>query len=388
MRQFVCLAVVVACLVLSGRADPAVRLDGSSAMAFLEYVTGELSADEEREWWDVGGRQFSPASRRYHIAFAGYAAAALCKADPLLRTRAAKVLSNCIGRILRRDVWAYSQSPKRWGTAAWAPDPCYRENVMYTGHLLHLLAFYEQLTGDTRYWTEGFDFVWSKEKVVHYTVGKLIEVTVAQMHENRCGGVSCEPGLVFFPCNNHPQMALKIFAKLGHGDWSAEACKWEKWALDHYPGPLFGGGAVKYAYHLPTGLFYPRGTAGMDGWSLLWYEPWAKDRQTALDLWKKVADKIDWEDFAVLEGSSSGKGGCNDPAPVPSAVAAVFLAAAARACDDSTTAARLESIADTQFLKFEKGLPVVAVARDWRIGATAVRILSYAESQGARLRED
>ena len=115
----------------------------------------------------------------------------------------------------------------------WAPDPCYRENVMYTGHLLQLLALYEWFTHDRRYWDAGFDFVWNPQQKVHYTAQRLIDVTVEQMRANHSGGVTCEPGLLFFPCNNHPHYALKLFARLGHGDWSADAAKWEKWALAH-----------------------------------------------------------------------------------------------------------------------------------------------------------
>ncbi len=380
-------ALTVGVLAAFGSPDAVVRLDAGGAMAFLEHVTGALPADEEAAYWDVGGGQHGPDARRYHLAFAGYAAAALQMTDASLRPRAAAVLTNCIARMLRRDVWAYSQSPSYWGTAAWAPDPCFRENVMYTGHLLHLMAYYERLSGNKRYWTEGFDFVWSKTQTVHYTVGKLIDATVSQMRENACGGVACEPGLVFFPCNNHPHVALKIFAKLGHGDWSADARKWETWALDHYQGPFFGGGAVKYLYHAKSGLFYPRGAAGMDGWSLLWYEPWAAERRTALDLWRKASGKLDWKALDDPQGCCANGGGCCDPASVPSAVAAVFLAAAARACDDAATAERLEKAVDARFLKMENGFPTLTVACNWRVGATAVRSLSYAESQGVRLRD-
>jgi len=68
------------------------------------------------------------------------------------------------------------------------------------------------------------------------------------------------------------------------------------------------------------------------------------------------------------------------------AFAAVFLAAAARACDDPQTAARLETAVDGRFLTFEKGLPVLDVDRNWRIGATAVRLLAFAEEKGAKIR--
>ncbi len=98
----------------------------------------------------------------------------------------------------RRDAWAYSQSKSYWGRKPWAPDPCFRENVMYTGHLLQLLALYETLTGDTRYWTDGWDFVWTDGRRVQYTVRRLIDVTVEQMRNGPNGGVCCEPGISSF----------------------------------------------------------------------------------------------------------------------------------------------------------------------------------------------
>jgi hypothetical protein len=105
---------------------------------------------------------------------------------------------------------------------------------MYTGHLLQLMALYETFTGDRRYWTNGFDFVWNEKKRVHYDLKKLIDVTVFQMRNGPNGGITCEPGLMFFPCNNHPHVALALFARLGHGDWTKDARRWEKWALAHF----------------------------------------------------------------------------------------------------------------------------------------------------------
>lgn len=77
------------------------------------------------------------------------------RGDAEVRARAGKVIGNCFERMLKTDVWAYSMSKNYWGRKPWAPDPCYRENVMYTGHLLHLLASYELFTGDRRYHREG-----------------------------------------------------------------------------------------------------------------------------------------------------------------------------------------------------------------------------------------
>ena len=375
------------CAAFALRAGTALGEDECAALRFLDFVTGPMSAADEKVWWDFGGRQLGLFAKRYNIAFAGYAAAALgMRGTNEERKTVGRILDNCIRRILARDVWAYSQSKKYWGEKPWAPDPCFRENVMYTGHLLQLLALYETFTHDTKYWTQGFDFEWSKEKRVHYTVQKLIDVTVDQMRTNDFCGVTCEPGLLFFPCNNHPHFALKLFAKLGHGDWSADSRRWEAWALDHFLSPLFGGGAINLLYHVKTGLFYPRGSAGLDGWSLLWYEPWAEKRETSLELWKKAAAKLDWSE---LDGASDAKrkeGGCCDPLAVPHSVAAAFLAAAARANDDTATAERLEKAVDAHLVR-TNGLYYLNLNREWRIGATAHRIISLAESNGSRLRD-
>ena len=171
------LIVFAAGLVRAGEAPLCV--EEREALDFLDYVTGPLPVAEEKDWWNIGGTQHGIFAKRYSIAFAGYAAAAIgMRGDAETTNRVGRILDNCIGRILRRDAWAYSQSKSYWGKKPWAPDPCYRENVMYTGHLLQLLAFYEWFTHDRKYWEKGFDFVWKPDQKVHYTVQKLIDVTV------------------------------------------------------------------------------------------------------------------------------------------------------------------------------------------------------------------
>jgi len=361
--------------------------DEDDALRFLDFVTAPMPAADEKAWWDIGGSQHGIFAKRYNIAFCGYAAAALALRPgvEVRRPAVVRILDNCIARMLRRDVWAYSQSKSYWGLKPWSPDPCFRENVMYTGHLLQLTALYEWFSGDDKYWKTGFDFVWDAKKTVHYDVRKLIDVTVGQMRENAFHGVTCEPGLLFFACNNHPHYALRLFSKLGHGSWQTEADAWEGWALEHFLKPLFGGGAVKLVYHAKSGLFYPRGQSALDGWTALWYEPWAKDRATALALWKQAAAKIDWQNLEAGADAPGGESCCN-PRPVSAPVTAVFLAAAARACDDAATAERLERIVDARYLVRRSGLYSLDLNREWRIGATAQRIIALAEANGSRFR--
>lgn len=361
--------------------------DEQDALRWLDHALGPLPEEEEQKWWQTGKLQFGLSSTRYHIAFAGYAAAALgIRGDPEQKAAVGRILENCISRYLKREVWAYSQAESYWGKKPWAPDPCYRENVMYTGHLLQLLALYECFTGNRKYWTGGFDFVWNAKTRVHYTVQKLIDVTVEQMRAGN-GGVTCEPGLLFFPCNNHPHFALKLFARLGHGDWSAESKRWERWALTHYYRPMLGGGVLNLVCHTKTGIFYPRGYSGLDAWSILWYEPWAGNRGTALALWQEARKMPDWKKFTDPADAVTEPDCCMNPQQVPDTVLAAFLAAAARACDDPVTAERLEKPLDSKYLRRDNGFYWLEVKREWRIGTTAMRILALAEKNGSRFRE-
>ena len=361
--------------------------DECAALRWLDHVTGPLSPEEEREWWRIGGTQHGLFAKRYNIAFCGYAAAALgMRGGEKERAVAGRILGNCIGRYLERETWAYSMGADYWGRKPWAPDPCFRENVMYTGHLLQLLALYETFSGDIRYWTVGFDFEWKDGRRVHYTVKRLIDVTVHQMRNGPNGGVTCEPGLMFFPCNNHPHFALALFSKLGRGDWTKDARRWERWALANYACPLFGGGALNLMYHVQLGVMLSRGHNGLDGWSLLWYEPWAKDRASALALWRHAARRIDWHFLETGADERNGGPMCCNPVDVPPAPTASFLAAAARACDDAATAERLERIVDRSLARRD-GWYFLDVGRDWRIGSTANRIISLAEMNGFRFRD-
>ena len=93
----------------------------------------------------------------------------------------------------------------------------------------------------------------------------------------------------------------------------------------------------------------------MDAWSLLWYEPWAEDRGTALALWEESKESLDWEKFTTPADTVTIANDCMDPQPVPDAVLSGFLAAAARACDDPASAERLERPLDAKYLRRENG---------------------------------
>lgn len=354
---------------------------------WLSAISWQLTPENRDKYWNIGGSQHGVFAIRYQAAFSGYAAAALGMRTPAYPTLTGKIIENFIERILDPAAWRYIGS--YWKKEKTFPDPVAVENVMYSGHLLQLMALYEAMTGDTRYRTEGFDFVWNADQKFHYDTLSLAEVTVKQMRNNECGGVACEPGLVFFPCNNHPQIALRIFEGLGLGDWSADREKWEKWALSSYHSVL-GGGAVKFFHHLPTKAFIPRGHPALDAWSILWFAPWASNPNTAKELWKLSVPYIDWKQFENTppgpEEDPAGKETLCDPVKsAPSPVAAT-LAAAARISGDNATAERLESWLDERFLKHENGRAWLESNPKWRIGVTANRLTARAIANGSDLR--
>ena len=104
-------------------------------------------------------------------------------------------------------------------------------------------------------------------------------------------------------------------------------------------------------------------------------------------MWRDAAGALDW---AALESPADAKPGsddCCDPAKVAPTVVASFLAAAARACGDAETAARLEKGLDAKYLRRDGGFFWLDLNREWRIGATANRIIALAEANGSRFRD-
>ncbi len=354
--------------------------------SWLSHVTWALPAAEEGGYWGIGGGQYGLDSVRYHAAFAGYAAAAIGLRTPAYTGVTGKILKNAIERLIDPQAWKYIGG--YWKDAPGFPDPCANENIMYTGHLLQLLVFYEAITGDASFRERGFDLVWSGKETFHYTTLTLADRVARQMKESANGGVACEPGWIFFSCNNHPQIALLLLERMGFGDWSESRRRWEAWAMGSLHAPV-GGGIFRTFFDENRGLFCPVGIPGGDGWSILWYVPWAGDRRVPQALWREARSRFD--PAAVMSGNdliaSEWVKNCCLPDFPPPAVAVVFLAAAARASGDHATAETFESWLDRTCLVRTAEGNFLDVGRNWRIAATANRALSAAIAHGSDLRQ-
>lgn len=352
---------------------------------WFSSITWQLPRGQPQDCWKVGGAQYDVDSIRYQAAFVGYATAAIGMRTPAYPGMTGRILKNIIERLIDRSAWSYIDG--YWGDEPGFPDPCATENVMYTGHLLQVLALYESLTGDDHYRTHGFDLVWSDDQRVHYDTMKLAEVTARQIRENTTGGIACEPGLVFFACNNHPHIALTLLEKMGYGSWKTERDKWEKWALESYKATV-GEAAIRLFYDQNRKLFCPIGLLGADAWSILWYAPWAETLEFPRQLWSQTRKRFD--PAALISGESPTQAilpGQYCMRSVPPLVATIsFLAPAARICGDAATANTLDGWLDRHFLKTQGGRTYLEINPDWKIGVTANRALSLAIANGSDVR--
>ncbi|MDD4102307.1 MAG: hypothetical protein PHU80_06710 [Kiritimatiellae bacterium] len=364
---------------------PALTPDEVAAQQWLADITYRLSPEQEDEFWAVGGSQHGNFSIRYQAAFAGYAASALGMRTPAYVGLTGRVISNAVARVADRKAWGYIRS--YWKDEPWFPDPCARGNVMYTGHLMMLMALHEALSGERTFNSCGVDLVWDATNRFNYTSKRLAEITARQIMEGD-GGITCEPGLVFFACNNHPHVTFRLLEGMGYGDWRSESRKWEAWALAGLRATA-GGGAFRLVHHEKSGLSLPRGLPGYDGWCLLWYSPWASVPENLPRLWRLARNKLDWSEFEGEpreEPESVDVSDCCNPVKVPSAATASFLAAAARACKDDEIACKLEAWLDRHFLQEAHGRLWLGTHKEWRIGASANRFIALAQANGSELR--
>lgn len=356
-----------------------------AAQQWLADITYRLPTDQEKTFWNVGGSQHGNFSIRYQAAFSGYAAAALGMRTPAFPGLTERILSNTVSRLSDKKAWRYIQS--YWADKPWFPDPCASGNVMFTGHLMMLMALHEAISGNRLYNRDGVELVWDGEHRFNYTTLRLANVAAQQIMAGN-GGITCEPGLVFFACNNHPHVAFRLLEGMGYGDWRGASQKWEKWALAGLRATA-GGGAFRLVQHEKSGFSMPRGLPGFDGWCLLWYLPWASNPENLPRLWSLAKKKIDWSEFEGEPDERHERLDCSDCCnliKVPSAATASFLAAAARACKDANTADQLENWLDSHFRKEAQGRMWLATHQEWRIGVSANRFLALAQANGSDLR--
>jgi hypothetical protein len=174
-------------------------------------------AEEGQEWLEA---------YRYQLAFMTYALAlAQYHKTPAYRELYQAALDRFIQKMSRRDVWAFwaesSKGGKKFNPAlnekgqGWL-DPVADKNIMYSGHLIHMVELYQMLYRDKKFDKPGsiaFTWEWLKEPLntFQYDSPKLAQVIHKQFENNPWRSIECEVNLVFPMCNQHPVLGLMLY---------------------------------------------------------------------------------------------------------------------------------------------------------------------------------
>jgi Linalool dehydratase/isomerase len=164
---------------------------------------------------------------RYQLAMMSYATnLANYHYTPAYRELHQRTTDRLIAKMLRFDVWSFweqvSQGAKMFDpdlvklSEGWR-DPVIKQNIMYSGHLMQMVATYAMLYDSDKYERPGaITFVHDpvgrglgKEEFV-YDAGKLAAVLRDQFEAGGYAGIECEPNAIFAECNQHPILGFKL----------------------------------------------------------------------------------------------------------------------------------------------------------------------------------
>ena len=88
---------------------------------------------------------------RYSLAFTEYGVSMLTELTPAYRARHIEALDGMIQKMLDPIVWDYWMRGDELGFDWGGDNPIHLYNIMYTGHLQLMMAFYERQAGDRKY---------------------------------------------------------------------------------------------------------------------------------------------------------------------------------------------------------------------------------------------
>jgi hypothetical protein len=260
---------------------------------------------------------------RYQLAFATYALAALAQHTPAYRAPYVEAMRGAIEKMLDAASWGYWRAPARGNASALgesghvavlvsphsrAPagppsDPVAHDNLQYSGHLSTMLGLYEKVSGDSRFDREftlsdpesGVEYV--------YSHGQVAARIHSQMHENRFGGVCCESGMAYVPCNNHAMASNTLHDAL-HGTRYRDAnAGWLRSVRDKMvlKGPALRG-IFGAAYVKDLRMAAPVAFNFTDAWGLAFMLPF--DRPLVRRLYRKFRRRVTREGDGAYLGSS------------------------------------------------------------------------------------
>ncbi len=154
---------------------------------------------------------------RYTIAFTGYGVSMLAELTPAYRERHLETMDGMIQKLLNPLVWDYWMRGDELGFDWGGENPIHPYNIMYTGHLQLLMAFYERQAGDRKYIDNDVELTTADGSQTWTT--NLVDLS-RDIHQQSLANkdsngdnfysVACETPWVFTCCNTIAQLAFAI----------------------------------------------------------------------------------------------------------------------------------------------------------------------------------
>lgn len=348
----------------------------------LASQTYLLPVDQVDAVWGMGeeSKGVSFTSRRYHLAFCFYSLCAAFQHEPTRVAEARRILDWLLDEMLNFKSWSYA---RMYWSDEQDPFMC-SENIMWTGHVLAMVELYEALLGDARFRIrivaiddQGEEYVSSTPKLAHH---------IAKLYRDRPHGVCCEPGLVFFMCQNHPLNGLRIEQDLHpENNFDDIFSTWESYALNCFGAAAGGVFQFLQCNKVPV----PIGHLAGDGWSFSYWPSWSPSLATVQTVWYShlrpmldpILDKLTDKNIVDPFAGPPSKGClCLD---MPRSATAAFLFSSAAVVGDNEVAGPL-----CNFVRSlqQSGDGSIGEGRDWKLASTAQLLLGLSAQRGATLR--
>ncbi|RYY98207.1 MAG: hypothetical protein EOO24_18780 [Comamonadaceae bacterium] len=209
-------------------ADAAPALDDMQ-LGHLQYIAN-VARRRHNDWTGMDSEEPGQGgfdAYRYQLAMMAYTVhLANYHYTPAWRDGPQATSEKLIEKMMRFDVWSFWEMTSR-GAKQFDPslaalsegwrDPVIRQNIMYSGHLFHMVTAYGMLYDSARYEQPGaLTFIYNptgrglgKEEYPYDTL-KLAEVLRQQFDANGYAGIECEPNAIFVECNQHPILGFRM----------------------------------------------------------------------------------------------------------------------------------------------------------------------------------
>jgi len=319
-----------------------------------------LARQDMDDWsgWE-GSDQKGMEAYRYQIAFMTYALALQqYHSTPAYRDLYQDTMNRLIERMLEKPVWDFweevSKSSPKFDPDYEGPrpserDPVGKKNIMYSGHVVHMIALHEMLFDDERWSQPGaITFRWNSDEAYAYDLAGLVDIIHEEMMAPRLeggrdvGAMECEPNLVFPECNQHPTLAFMLFDDHRDTDYAERTIPALKGFFDNTEmhSPRNAHTAAYYYVKQDRTLHIPMvNSASADGWTGAFMHVW--DPDTIEGLYPKHRD-----DYVKTDP----KTGATRLAPDPSAALGLaFFANLAVEVGDMQTAEKLFAFAEEHY---------------------------------------